>query len=33
MGLFDNFKKTEVRSLENPKAPVSAKFAVSTAAT
>ena len=25
MGLFDNFKKTEVRSIENPKAPVSAE--------
>ena len=24
MGLFDNFKKTDVRSLENPNAPVSA---------
>ena len=24
MGLFDNFKKTDVRSLENPAAPVSA---------
>jgi hypothetical protein len=23
MGLFDNFKKAEVRSLENPNAPVS----------
>ena len=25
MGLFDNFKKAEVRSLENPNAPVSAE--------
>ena len=24
MGLFDNFKKTDIRSLENPNAPVSA---------
>jgi len=24
MGLFDNFKKAEVRSLENPTVPVSA---------
>ena len=24
MGFFDNFKKTDVRSLENPNAPVSA---------
>ena len=24
MGLFDNFKKVEVRSLENPNVPVSA---------
>ena len=25
MGLFDNFKKAEVRSLENPNGPVSAE--------
>ena len=25
MGLFDNFKKAEARSLENPNAPVSAE--------
>jgi hypothetical protein len=25
MGLFNNFKKAEVRSLENPNAPVSAE--------
>jgi hypothetical protein len=25
MGLFDNFKKAEVRSLENPNTPVSAE--------
>ena len=26
MGLFDNFKKVDVRSLENPNAPVSAEW-------